>query len=331
MSVLRIANRLLNGETIVYRELYSGDEMDFEDIPWECLTAEAKYENGFADESYYDTSDNKLSKQNMLLQQNELSDGFYLYSLYKDGKAVARQLVDDSSINNNNLSHLMGGKISDFLQEQGVQIDLLKWQGTTAISVEIAEYKEALLVLTTEIVYGNHQTGLACIAPKDKWAETILDHCLMKHRITPASSRRRSERFFAFKRESKRKSSEEYQNALISCLRLVSDGYTTGNFTPLYSALSESCVFNSFWVLDSLNGKEQIVNYLSGKGEAIKRARSFPQCILAEVVNMGTYGLYMHQGADTEGVLVLLELDECNLIRQIDLTSPAIYSLRRME
>ena len=141
-------------------------------------------------------------------------------------------------------------------------------------------------------------------------------------------------------------------------LKTLCKCYSFGQFEALFPYLSDSCVFESQWVLSAMTEKGTIMDYLTGKGETLRRANCCPKCMIVELIgnlNMiknadvhinggkpqrASLGLWYPEGKlamlmrqETNGqnvsVLVDIQLDENDLISRIDLCMPELFRFRR--
>lgn len=139
-------------------------------------------------------------------------------------------------------------------------------------------------------------------------------------------------------------------------LRLLSEGYETGDFSKVFSELAEDCVWESQWVLEPMRGSKEIIAYLDKKGEALIKSYSFPICSIQELVGnlntvksqniivngkseKGSVGLYypsgelcllMEQELDDEKIQVLLriKLDDNQKVSRVDICDPIFFKYR---
>ena len=131
--------------------------------------------------------------------------------------------------------------------------------------------------------------------------------------------------------------------------------YTTGCFEELESHLAENCKMTSYWVLETMCGKEQVFPYLLEKGKTLKKHNKCPQCTVVELVRGGGANSLVRQedGSFREArvsiwhkngdlallmeqsqngcVMVLLKLDADGLIRKIDFTDPDFFCFRPLK
>ena len=76
---------------------------------------------------------------------------------------------------------------------------------------------------------------------------------------------------------------ESKQNDTI--IRAIYTAYTTGRFDVLFPLMTDDYEHISFWVTEVLRGKEQAQEYYAGKGETLRKSRSFPRGILVRIVS----------------------------------------------
>lgn len=146
---------------------------------------------------------------------------------------------------------------------------------------------------------------------------------------------------------------------LLSHLQTLCDGYTTGDFEPLFFMLADDVVLESQWVLTPCKGRKAVEEYFSGKGETLKKHNAFPKCWIVRLAgnanpvegNISVNGnepehatialqypegklcMYMSQTLEdkTNGVIVDLTLDERNSISRIDLCMPELFDFELYE
>ena len=139
-------------------------------------------------------------------------------------------------------------------------------------------------------------------------------------------------------------------------LEAFEKGYCSGDFSSVFPYLAEDCVMESQWVLTPNEGYQAVVDYLTGKGETLKRTGSFPSCSIVELVggmnlikdadfhvngekthgsfgllyNSGELCLLMEQTIDdkTNGVMLGIKLTEDNKIARVDLCAPELFQYR---
>ncbi len=139
-------------------------------------------------------------------------------------------------------------------------------------------------------------------------------------------------------------------------LDLISYGYENGDFSSLFPCLAEDCVLESQWVMTPNVGYDAVTDYLSGKGETLKRNGTFPTCSIQELVGNinvidnvdihingektnGSVGLHyssgelcllMEQTIDdkTNSVILRIKINNEEKISRIDLCMPELFQYR---
>ena len=139
-------------------------------------------------------------------------------------------------------------------------------------------------------------------------------------------------------------------------LEAFEKGYSSGDFSEVFPHLAEDCVMESQWVLTPNEGYQAVVDYLTGKGETLKRTGSFPSCSIVELVggmnpikdvdfhvngekkhgsfgllyNSGELCLLMEQTIDdkTNGVMLCIKLTDDYKIARVDLCAPELFQYR---
>ena len=148
----------------------------------------------------------------------------------------------------------------------------------------------------------------------------------------------------------------EKDTIVYTYLEAFEKGYCSGDFSTVFPYLAENCVMESQWVLTPNEGYQAVVDYLTGKGETLKRTGSFPSCSIVELVggmnlikdadfhvngekthgsfgllyNSGELCLLMEQTIDdkTNGVMLRIKLTEDNKIARVDLCAPELFQYR---
>lgn len=64
----------------------------------------------------------------------------------------------------------------------------------------------------------------------------------------------------------------------------IKEAYTTGVFDGIFPYMTDDYEHHSFWVLDVIRGKEDAIDYYTGKGESIRRGGSFPEGRIVSIV-----------------------------------------------
>lgn len=99
-------------------------------------------------------------------------------------------------------------------------------------------------------------------------------------------------------------------------LMALKQGYETGNFENVEAYLTEESVFESQWVMEPLTGRADIMAYLRGKGETLKKQDAF--AVGTFVITPEGPILRLIQD-DNDSVAVVTELDDEGLVARIDL------------
>lgn len=151
---------------------------------------------------------------------------------------------------------------------------------------------------------------------------------------------------------------EDFNNdkVMIASLSILCKSYSTGDFIDLFPLLAEDVELNSMWVLTPLKGKEKIIEYYLGKGEAVKKAGTFPECFIVQLIGnmnpikpdklfvndehkMGSVGLWYQDGkycmlmsqklsdGKAEGIIDI-KLDDENKIKEISICMPELFRFR---
>lgn len=109
---------------------------------------------------------------------------------------------------------------------------------------------------------------------------------------------------------------------MLSVLYALQDGYESGDFTAFFRYLKEDSIFESQWVLEPHVGYDDIVTYLTNKGNAIKKAQAFPKGIIVQLIgNMNSAqqaSIHVNGEASQQGMLMLWYEDgkQCLLLTQ---------------
>ena len=65
--------------------------------------------------------------------------------------------------------------------------------------------------------------------------------------------------------------------------KIFAEAYSTFNVEPLIEALADDCIFESQMVLQPLEGKPDIEEYLRGKFATFRKSKTYITCSLARV------------------------------------------------
>ena len=99
-------------------------------------------------------------------------------------------------------------------------------------------------------------------------------------------------------------------------LNALKKGYETGDFESVEAYLTDESIFESQWVLEHLTGKKDIMEYLRGKGETLKKHNAF--AFGDFIVTPDSPVLRLTQdGDDTGGIIVTL--DDAGMAARIDI------------
>ena len=107
------------------------------------------------------------------------------------------------------------------------------------------------------------------------------------------------------------------------------NGYTYGDFERFAKYLTEESVFESQWVFTPLIGKDNIMEYLRGKGATLKAHKAFPEATFVEI-NGDSIGLLLQQSGNS-GVLIVAEIDDNGMVKRIDLCDERLYQFRKVK
>ena len=66
--------------------------------------------------------------------------------------------------------------------------------------------------------------------------------------------------------------------------KMIAEAYTTGDFEPLFPLMTEDYEHHSFWVWEPMVGKETVIPYYRGKGNALKKSKDKIQTHLVRIV-----------------------------------------------
>ena len=99
-------------------------------------------------------------------------------------------------------------------------------------------------------------------------------------------------------------------------LMALKRGYETGDFESVEAYLTEKSIYESQWVFEPLTGRTDIMAYLRGKGETLKKQDAL--AVGTFVITPEGPILRLIQG-DDDSVAVVTELDNDGLVARIDL------------
>ncbi len=139
-------------------------------------------------------------------------------------------------------------------------------------------------------------------------------------------------------------------------LLMLKNGYTSGDFAPVFPCLAQDCVMESQWVMEPNVGYDAVTDYLIGKAKTLKRTEKFPCGSIWELVGNtnpvrnaeihtdgekteGMVSLYYPSGEwcllleqtiedKTNKVVLRIQLNEEDQIARIDLCMPELFQSR---
>lgn len=149
----------------------------------------------------------------------------------------------------------------------------------------------------------------------------------------------------------------EENGRIFDALYALRDGYENGDFSKLFTMLSDDCVMESQWVLEPNVGREAVEGYYRRKGETLVKTDSFPSCYIVELIGTcnptevaeltidgkvnkrasggiiydeGKLCLLMEQtlNDETHGVLVDVTIGIDGMVKRIDLCMPELFKYR---
>ena len=60
----------------------------------------------------------------------------------------------------------------------------------------------------------------------------------------------------------------------VKIVKMIAEAYETGDFEPLFPLMTDDYEHHSLWVWDPMVGKETVIPYYRGKGNALKKSAS---------------------------------------------------------
>lgn len=111
-----------------------------------------------------------------------------------------------------------------------------------------------------------------------------------------------------------------------SILMAIKHGYETGDFERVEAYLTDDSIFESQWVFEPLTGRKDIMHYLRGKGETLKKKHKLAFGDL--IVYPG--GIFLRltpmPGDDeNEPLAIVTELDNQGMVAKIDLCDIRLF------
>lgn len=145
--------------------------------------------------------------------------------------------------------------------------------------------------------------------------------------------------------------------------RLIANAYSTGDFEPLFPLMTDNYEHHSYWVWDPMAGKETVIPYYRGKGNALKKSPFKVKTELVRITEpelnldpaellyvngekmepgtritvrseMDSICVLMHQTLDdgTENsILAVPTINEQGQLTQLLITNPDLFSLERIQ
>ena len=132
--------------------------------------------------------------------------------------------------------------------------------------------------------------------------------------------------------------SSEYKDY---CVEKIIHAYETGNFDILYDDFADDIQFHSQWVLEPMLGKDALINYYNGKGQALKKSSSklngSAVVITENSKRNGNFILMSEPGkvcalfsqeiiGETNWIFISSKFDENNKLVEIALNDPALFT-----
>ena len=144
------------------------------------------------------------------------------------------------------------------------------------------------------------------------------------------------------KRRFMRQNDEELKAVII-----LANGYETGDFRPLYSLLSEDCVWQSQWRFDRVTGRKAVIDYYQNKGKTLRESGSSVRSDIMELLEIaaikpgssdlscfleGKLCVLTAQEFNGEDMLCLIvpSYNEAGLLSRIDVCMPGCFRYRKM-
>ncbi len=134
----------------------------------------------------------------------------------------------------------------------------------------------------------------------------------------------------------------------LKAVRIIAQGYETGDFRPLYDLLAEDCVWQSQWRFDHEAGKKAVIAYYQNKGKALRESDDPLRSDIVELQGIagqkpgdaaiscfeeGKLCVLTSQVIDNEDVLSMIIpcYDEKGLLSRIDVCMPGSFKYRIYE
>ena len=74
-----------------------------------------------------------------------------------------------------------------------------------------------------------------------------------------------------------------FEDEKLKIAKMIARAYTTGDFEPLFPLMPDNYEHHSFWVMDPMVGKQTVIPYYRGKGNALKRSSTKVQTRLVRI------------------------------------------------
>ncbi len=149
----------------------------------------------------------------------------------------------------------------------------------------------------------------------------------------------------------------EQEEARLKIAGMIANAYSTGDFEPLFPLMTEDYEHHSFWVWNPMTGKETVIPYYRGKGNALKKSASKVKtelvritepelkpvqaevCVNGEVIkqgqrikiwsDIGSICVLMHQTLDDgseNAILAVPTMNDEGQLTQLLITDPDLFN-----
>ena len=119
----------------------------------------------------------------------------------------------------------------------------------------------------------------------------------------------------------------------IKIAKMVLKAYTTGNFEELFPFMIDDYEHSSFWVFDTLTGKDACIKYYKRIGKAIQKG-SMPKGFIVKLKSsLDGIAVILEQEIDNKitRVLIIPTLTENELLKSILVTEPGLFHFETLE
>ena len=131
--------------------------------------------------------------------------------------------------------------------------------------------------------------------------------------------------------------------------KIIRKCYLSGNFEPMLELMTDDYQHHSFWLLDPIEGRENLEQYYRTKGKAIAESDGFCAGRLVKIADpfeggrrggnfvvfadIGKVCVLFAQECDGKIIhtLAIPTLTEDGRLKQLCITEPALYNLRAVE